>query len=253
MIELPQGAPAAIGTAGFEVPDFGGATRTEIGELREWNGTISHLPGEDNAVIANGAHNFQIEFQGGGSHRNRIYLNECGGYHGQISVQGSDNAVIMCGGAWHSNFSVHVSGHGSLCFIGRGATFVNATMFVTGDGVSVVFGEDCMVSHGVMVRTYDQHAMIDLLSGAWVNEPKSVLIGPHVWLGQEVLVLKGATIGAGSIIGARSTVTGDIEARTLAIGAPARAVRSGISWIRGAVPADAAVAAMRALLGRCGE
>jgi hypothetical protein len=78
VIELPQGAPAAIGPAGFEVPDFAAATRTEIGELREWNGTVSHVLGEDNCVIANGANNFQIEFQGAGSHRNRIYFNECG-------------------------------------------------------------------------------------------------------------------------------------------------------------------------------
>lgn len=52
-----------------------------------------------------------------------------------------------------------------------------------------------------------------------------VLIGDNVWLGDGVAVLAGAEIGDGCVIGANSVVTGRIPARTLAVGAPARAVR----------------------------
>lgn len=46
------------------------------------------------------------------------------------------------------------------------------------------------------------------------------------WLGQNVVVLPGARIGRGSIIGANSVVRGTIPARSVAVGAPARVVNS---------------------------
>lgn len=52
-----------------------------------------------------------------------------------------------------------------------------------------------------------------------------VAIGDNVWLGDGVVVLAGAEIGDGCVIGANSVVTGAIPARTLAVGAPARPIR----------------------------
>jgi acetyltransferase-like isoleucine patch superfamily enzyme len=45
------------------------------------------------------------------------------------------------------------------------------------------------------------------------------------WLGQNVVVLPGVTIGAGAVIGANSVVRSDIPARTVAAGTPARVIR----------------------------
>jgi acetyltransferase-like isoleucine patch superfamily enzyme len=52
-----------------------------------------------------------------------------------------------------------------------------------------------------------------------------VTIGDDVWLGANVLVLKGARIGAGSSIAANSVVTGEIPPGVLAGGVPARVIR----------------------------
>jgi len=52
-----------------------------------------------------------------------------------------------------------------------------------------------------------------------------IVIGKNVWLGDGVVVLAGARIGDGAVIGANSVVTGTIPAATIAIGAPAKAVR----------------------------
>ena len=52
-----------------------------------------------------------------------------------------------------------------------------------------------------------------------------VIIGNNVWLGDGVAVLAGASIGDGSVIGANAVVTGAIPAGTIAVGAPARAIR----------------------------
>lgn len=52
-----------------------------------------------------------------------------------------------------------------------------------------------------------------------------LVIGNDVWLGYDVLVLPGARIGDGAIIGARAVVTGTIPPYAIAAGNPARVIR----------------------------
>jgi acetyltransferase-like isoleucine patch superfamily enzyme len=52
--------------------------------------------------------------------------------------------------------------------------------------------------------------------------PDPVRIDDHAWVASDVTVLRGVQIGAHSVIGARSLVTGNIPEHTLAYGIPAR-------------------------------
>lgn len=52
-----------------------------------------------------------------------------------------------------------------------------------------------------------------------------VRIGKNCWLGANVTVLPGVTIGDNSVIGAGSVVTKDIPANVVAVGTPCRVVR----------------------------
>ena len=52
-----------------------------------------------------------------------------------------------------------------------------------------------------------------------------VRIGDRAFLGDNVVVLPGSTIGEGAIVGANSTVSGEIPPATIAVGNPARPVR----------------------------
>ncbi|HEF0022488.1 TPA: acyltransferase [Citrobacter amalonaticus] len=54
---------------------------------------------------------------------------------------------------------------------------------------------------------------------------KPIVIGNNAWLGFDVVVLKGVTIGEGAIIGARSVVTRDIPPWSVAVGNPAKVVK----------------------------
>lgn len=65
-----------------------------------------------------------------------------------------------------------------------------------------------------------------------------VRIGHNVWLGDGVAVLAGADIGDGCVIGANAVVTGVIPPGTLAVGAPARALRRWSSEDRTWLPVE---------------
>ena len=50
-------------------------------------------------------------------------------------------------------------------------------------------------------------------------------IGDRAWLGQNVVILPGVSVGAGAVVGANSVVGEDVAPRTVVVGAPARMVR----------------------------
>lgn len=57
------------------------------------------------------------------------------------------------------------------------------------------------------------------------GNPADVVIGNNVWLGVNVVVLKGVTIGANTVIGANSVVTRSIPDNVIAAGNPCKVIR----------------------------
>ncbi|MBF9036662.1 acyltransferase [Rhodobacterales bacterium HKCCE2091] len=88
----------------------------------------------------------------------------------------------------------------------------------------IVIGDDVLFGPEVMVTA----AGYRFNDGAPVTmqamDEADVIIGNDVWLATRVIVLPGARIGDGAIIGAGAIVTGEIPAGAIAVGAPARVV-----------------------------
>jgi maltose O-acetyltransferase len=55
---------------------------------------------------------------------------------------------------------------------------------------------------------------------------KPITIGDNVWLGGGVVVCPGVTIGADTVVGAGAVVTRDLPEGVVAVGNPARVIRS---------------------------
>jgi acetyltransferase-like isoleucine patch superfamily enzyme len=88
---------------------------------------------------------------------------------------------------------------------------------------SVVIGDDCMLASRVYLTDADWHGIYDRLS---MGPSDPVAIGDNVWLGDGTVVCKGVTIGKNSIIGAGAVVVSDIPANAVAVGNPARVVKT---------------------------
>ena len=88
-----------------------------------------------------------------------------------------------------------------------------------------------MFSTEIMMSVSDMHPIFDA-DGRRINPDGDIVIGDHVWIGFRCVVLKGARIGAGAVIGAGSIVHGDIPAGAVAAGNPARVIRRDVTWRR---------------------
>ena len=56
--------------------------------------------------------------------------------------------------------------------------------------------------------------------------PSRATIGHDVWIGHGAKIMAGVTIGTGAVIGAGAVVTRDVGPYEIAVGAPARTVRT---------------------------
>ncbi len=153
--------------------------------------------------------------------------------NGKIVFFGDEN-LLICGedNPYHFSGTTYFGGNRGLAFFGARSTANAVTIWIHGNGTKVLIGEDAMIAHAVLIRTSDDHSIVDLETGAHFNEPESIQIDPHVWLCPEVHLLKGVRVGYGSIIGERSVVTGPIGRCVLAAGVPARTLRERVSWDR---------------------
>jgi acetyltransferase-like isoleucine patch superfamily enzyme len=110
--------------------------------------------------------------------------------------------------------------------IGAG-TFLNLGVMVAAVEL-VEIGSHCMLANGCFV-TDGNHRFDDPdtpvpWQGFTTKGPTR--IGDNVWLGANVVVTSGVTIGERCVIGSNSVVTEDIPAFSIAAGAPAKILRA---------------------------
>lgn len=134
------------------------------------------------------------------------------------------NGVFIGPGSWLQ--TIPVEGRPSELSIGNGTSIAGAAVISAVE--SVVLGRAVLLAKNVYISDHiHAHAQPGVpIMDQGVARIAPVHIGDGAWIGQGVVVVPGVTIGARSVIGANSVVTSDIPERSLAVGAPARVVRS---------------------------
>ena len=152
----------------------------------------------------------------------------------RLRVKGS-GCSVQIGPGVSGKWDLTVSQGGRLV-IGAGTTCESAV--VVAQSTHVLIGSDCMLSFSIEIRTTDTHAIYDVETGERVNPDRPVEIGDHVWLGKQSVVLKGTTIGSGSIVGTRAVASATLPPLSLSAGVPARLLREGVTWTRHIGPGE---------------
>jgi hypothetical protein len=170
------------------------------------------------------------------------------GPHGLFVSAGFGRAVGQAIGQVGAVSRINVMMEASCAaYFGLGVTSADSDWQVEGDDktpCAVIVGDDAMVSHAVACRNFSGHAMIDIARMAVINAPGHVSLGPHCWLREQARIIGPLSIGAGSIIGVGSVVTGDMPEYVEAAGIPAQIVREGVTWDRRRRPSAEEIKAM---------
>jgi acetyltransferase-like isoleucine patch superfamily enzyme len=123
---------------------------------------------------------------------------------------GANHPVILC--TWQAGAILRIGKN----FAMTGGSIVAAEKVIIGDNVNVGANTTIMDTDfhplDAQVRRLDAHSA----------KTAPVLIEDDVFIGVNCLVLKGVTIGRGSVVGAGSVVTKDVPPATIVAGNPLR-------------------------------
>ena len=123
---------------------------------------------------------------------------------------------------------------GSRINVNTGAKLVLGSGYMNHDCVidcfdSISIGHNVVISERVVLRDSDNHSIKDM-GNQLSDKTAPIVIGDHVWIGMNVIVLKGVTIGEGAIVAAGSVVTKDVPPHCLVAGVPAKVVKTEVTW-----------------------
>jgi acetyltransferase-like isoleucine patch superfamily enzyme len=92
-------------------------------------------------------------------------------------------------------------------------------------GKDITIGNNVLIGSGVLITDSDAHPIHPELRqyGQYIKS-KPIVIEDDVFVGARSIILKGVTIGAGSVIGAGSIVVKDIPPMSIASGNPAKVI-----------------------------
>ena len=146
-----------------------------------------------------------------------------------IEIIGKNNRLKIAEGVYLRDVFLEIVGDSCSITIAE-ATIVGHESYLSakGNDICLTIGKDCMFSRNVKVMTSDGHPLLQ--DGKVINEAKSITIGDHVWLADNATVLKGVEIGRDSVVGINATLTHTIQAQSVAVGNPAKVVKTGVTW-----------------------
>ena len=178
----------------------------------------------------------------------------------KIFITGENNIIDICQNSIIKNSCIYIKGNNNIIKIGNNCTLKeinlvcknNNNKILIGNNVttagkywgyvdlhvmdetSITIGNECMISGNVVIRTDDGHPIYDE-NDTILNKASNITIGNHVWIAQDVKILKGVKLYDGSIIGTGSIVTKSFDKKPCIIaGNPAVPINkyNNFHWFR---------------------
>ncbi len=118
---------------------------------------------------------------------------------------------------------VKLSAYGGKIDIGNNTYIGDRTEVHSGESVKI--GNNVNIAWDCNILDRDYHGF-----ESETEIKKNVTICDNVWIGCRCTVLKGVTIGEGSVVAAGSVVTKDVPPKCLAGGNPAKIIKENVWW-----------------------
>lgn len=158
---------------------------------------------------------------------NRIYYDATVSDNVSIVFYGKNNILRIGRNVIVGELTIGFGSKGT-CVIGDYTEVIGGYFAVS--GAKLVIGKDCLTSTQILIRNHDGHHIFDLETHKRINYPRDIIIEDHVWIGYKTIILGGARIGGGSVIGAGTVTSGQFGRNKVIAGCPARVLRENICW-----------------------
>ena len=149
-----------------------------------------------------------------------------------IVIYGNNNTIDIGENSSLNKGDICIENDNNTLLIGNNSVLCGETHIAVIEGTKVIIGDNCMLSSKIVFRTGDSHSVIDI-NGNRINPSKNITIGDHVWIGQDVKILKGVNISNDTVIGTGSIVTKSFfESNLIIAGNPASIKKYNINWLK---------------------
>lgn len=182
-----------------------GRRRSAVSALRRWRFRLSCRRQGVELVLGRG-----VQFD----HAVRVF-----GTGGKITIEDGVSFAFDGGARWLGPIGIEVRAPDAELHIGRKATIMRAVRIVCFKKITI--GPECAIGDGCLIIDSNGH---DFSPGGFDKpDPGApITLGSHVHVGPDATILKGVTIGDETTVSNRSVVTGNLPARCVAMGNPAR-------------------------------
>ena len=150
-----------------------------------------------------------------------------------------ENGIIELEGDNYIGRNVEIGTHDSKIFFGFN-TSIQDRCIILGDieiGRHCVFAPNVYLSSGRHHYNFkpefyikDQDLLVRADKGLSEKYSKKIIIEDDCWLGINVVVMSGIKIGKGSVIGANSVVTKNVEPYSVMVGSPATLIKKRLDF-----------------------
>lgn len=161
-----------------------------------------------------------------------VIENDANIINSKIAFKGS-NSIIYIKKTKNNRINIIVDiFNDSIFFMDKDCSINTSIKIVVSEHKNLIIGKDCMFSHGCWIRNADGHLIYDIETNKRANISRDILIGDHVWIGQDVNIMKSPFIGSGSILGIGSTIKSRVPSNSICTGNPSEVKKEGVFWDR---------------------
>lgn len=242
---------AGANITGFSCVANGRNNRVQIGQHCAVDNLSIHIDGDDNTISVQSDSkvsdtrvriHYEESYGNFRGNRNEVGISSRSSLAGvEVEIVGSDNRLAVGENVYilHGAF-IQFRGYGCLIDIGRNTSIQSATLKAHELRSRLIIGEDCMVAHNVVISTSDDHPILEGTDYRRHNPAEDIIIGRHVWIGEDARLLKGTEIGSDCVVGAGAFLhtavhkkDGELITHAIIIGSHPDDIKlTGIYWNR---------------------